>query len=32
VLTALDPDVLCVGHGTSVVGDAGRAMRAAPLS
>jgi glyoxylase-like metal-dependent hydrolase (beta-lactamase superfamily II) len=32
VLTALDPDVLCVGHGTSVVGDAGAAMRATPLS
>jgi glyoxylase-like metal-dependent hydrolase (beta-lactamase superfamily II) len=28
-LTDLDPDVLCVGHGTSVVGDAGAAMRAA---
>ncbi len=31
-LTDLDPDVVCVGHGTSVVGDAGAAMRAAPLS
>jgi len=25
----LDPDVVCVGHGASVVGDAGQAMRAA---
>ncbi|MFL6119103.1 MBL fold metallo-hydrolase [Actinophytocola sp.] len=28
-LADLDPDVVCVGHGASVVGDAGRAMRAA---
>jgi glyoxylase-like metal-dependent hydrolase (beta-lactamase superfamily II) len=28
VLTDLDPDVVCVGHGTSVVVDAGKAMRA----
>lgn len=31
-LTALDPDVVCVGHGTSVVGDAGRTMAAVQLS
>jgi hypothetical protein len=27
MLTNLDPDVVCVGHGTSVVGEAGRVMR-----
>ncbi len=33
-LAALDPDTLCVGHGASVVGEAGAAMRASavPLS
>jgi glyoxylase-like metal-dependent hydrolase (beta-lactamase superfamily II) len=29
MLADLDPDVVCVGHGTSLVGDAGRVMRAA---
>lgn len=29
MLTNLDPDVVCVGHGTSVVGEAGRVMREA---
>ncbi|HEX6355038.1 MBL fold metallo-hydrolase [Actinophytocola sp.] len=28
VLAELDPDVVCVGHGASVVGDAGKVMRA----
>jgi glyoxylase-like metal-dependent hydrolase (beta-lactamase superfamily II) len=28
-LADLDPHTVCVGHGTSVVGDAGKAMRAA---
>jgi glyoxylase-like metal-dependent hydrolase (beta-lactamase superfamily II) len=28
MLAELDPDVVCVGHGRSVVGDAGKAMRA----
>jgi glyoxylase-like metal-dependent hydrolase (beta-lactamase superfamily II) len=32
MLADLDPDIVCVGHGASVVGDAGAAMRAAPLS
>jgi glyoxylase-like metal-dependent hydrolase (beta-lactamase superfamily II) len=29
ILADLDPDTVCVGHGPSVVGDAGKAMRAA---
>lgn len=29
MLAGLDPDTVCVGHGTSVVGGAGAAMRAA---
>jgi hypothetical protein len=29
VLADLDPHTVCVGHGTPVVGDAGKAMRAA---
>jgi glyoxylase-like metal-dependent hydrolase (beta-lactamase superfamily II) len=29
MLADLDPDVVCVGHGAAVVGDAGPAMRAA---
>lgn len=32
VLTDLDPEVLCVGHGEAVVGGAGKAMRAVALS
>ena len=28
-LADLDPDIVCVGHGASVVGDAGKAMRTA---
>ncbi len=31
MLADLDPNTLCVGHGDSVVGDAGAAMRAAAL-
>jgi hypothetical protein len=27
LLTDLDPEVVCVGHGTAVVGAAGRVMR-----
>lgn len=29
MLADLDPHTVCVGHGTSVVGDAGAAMRTA---
>lgn len=29
MLADLDPRIVCVGHGTSVVGDAGAAMRRA---
>jgi glyoxylase-like metal-dependent hydrolase (beta-lactamase superfamily II) len=32
MLADLDPDTVCVGHGVSVVGDAGKAMRAVDLS